>query len=41
MKMFRLEIWMELLPFNQSWVSLLKFTQIFPIYGNISNFTQI
>jgi len=27
--------------FGQSWFSLLEFTQIFPIYGNIFNFTQI
>jgi len=43
-KMFHLaQIWMELLPFRQSWLSLLEFrpTQIFPIYGNISDFTQI
>jgi len=32
---------MELLPIDQSLFSLLEFTQIFPIYGNISNFTQI
>jgi len=31
---------MELLLFDQSWSSLLEFTQIFPIYGNIFNFTQ-
>ena len=42
MKLFHLaQIWMEPLPFAQSWSSLLEFTQIFPIYGNISNFTQI
>jgi len=42
MKMFHLaQIWMELLPFGQSLISLLDFTQIFPIYGNISNFSQI
>jgi len=42
MKMFHLpQIWMELLPFGQSWFNLLEFTQIFPIYGNISNSTQI
>ena len=34
------QIWMELLPFGQSGFSLLEFTQIFPIYGNISSFTQ-
>ena len=33
-------IWMELLLFDQSWFSL-EVIQIFPIYGNISNFTQI
>jgi len=27
--------------FGQSWFSLLEFTQIFPIYGNIFYFTQI
>jgi len=27
--------------FDQCWFSLLEFTQIFPIYGNISNFTQV
>jgi len=32
---------MELRLFVQSWFSLLEFTQIFPIYGNIFNFTQI
>jgi len=32
---------MELLLFGLSWFSLLKFTQIFPIYGNIFIFTQI
>jgi len=32
---------MELLLFDQSWCSLLKFTQIFPIYENIFNFSQI
>ena len=32
---------MELLAFGQSWFSLLEFTQMFPIYGNISSFTQI
>jgi len=32
---------MELLLFGQSWFSLLEFTQIFPIYGNIFYFTQI
>jgi len=32
---------MKLLLFGQSWFSLLEFTQIFPIYGNIVNFTQI
>ena len=35
------QIWMELLLFGQSWFSLLEFTQIFPTYGNIFNFTQI
>ena len=41
-KMFHLvRIWMELLLFAQSWFSLLEITQIFPIYGNIFNFTQI
>ena len=40
MKMFHLaQIRMELLLFGQSWFSLLEFTQIFHIYGNISNFT--
>jgi len=40
-KMFHLaRIWMELLLFGQSWFGLLEFTQIFPIYGNIFNFTQ-
>jgi len=32
---------MEVLLFGQSRFSLLEFTQIFPIYGNIFNFTQI
>ena len=42
MKMFHLaRSLMELLLFGQSWFSLLEFTQIFPIYGNIFNFTQI
>jgi len=42
MKMFHLaRIWMDLLLFGQSWFSRLEFTQIFPIYGNIFNFTQI
>ena len=27
-------------PYAQSWFSLLEFTQIFPIYGDIFNFTQ-
>ena len=41
-KMFHLAwIRMELLLFGQSWFSLLEFIQIFPIYGNILNFTQI
>jgi len=41
-KMFHLApTWMELLLFGQSWFSLLESTQIFPIYGNIFNFTQI
>jgi len=41
-KMFHLaRIWMELLLFGQSWFGLLEFTQIFPISGNIFNFTQI
>jgi len=41
-KIFHLaRIWMELLLFGQSWFSLLEFTQIFPIYENIFNFTQI
>jgi len=31
----------ELLLFGQSWFSQLEFIQIFPIYGNIFNFTQI
>jgi len=31
----------ELLLFAQSWFSLLEFTHIFQIYGNIFNFTQI
>ena len=35
------QIWMELWPLDQSWFSLLEFTQIFPIHGNISNLTQI
>ena len=40
--MFHLaRIWMELLLFGQSGFGLLEFTQIFPIYGNIFNFTQI
>ena len=40
--MFHLaRIWMELLLFGQSWFSLLEFTQIFQISGNIFNFTQI
>jgi len=34
------QIWLELLPFPESWFSVLKFAQIFPIYGNVSNFTQ-
>jgi len=34
-------IWMELLLFGQSQFSLLEFIQIFPIYCNIFNFTQI
>jgi len=33
--------WIKLLLFGQSWFSLLEFTQIFSIYGNIFNFTQI
>jgi len=42
MKMFHLaQIWMELLLFGQSWFSLFEFTQIFPIYGNISTSAQI
>jgi len=42
LKMFHFaRIWMELLLFGQSWFSLLEFTQIFPIYGSIFNFTQI
>ena len=42
MKMFHsARIWMELLLFGQSWFSRLEFTQIFPIYGNIFNFSQI
>ena len=32
---------MELFLLVQSWFSLLECTQIFPIYGNIFNFTQI
>jgi len=32
---------MELLLFGQSGFSRLEFTQIFPIYGNVFNFTQI
>jgi len=41
-QMFHLAwIWMELLLFSQSLFSLLEFTQIFPIYANIFNFTQI
>ena len=32
---------MKLLLFVQGWFNMLKFTQIFPIYGNIFNFTQI
>jgi len=32
---------MELVLFIQSWFSLLEFTPIFPIYGNIFNFAQI
>jgi len=35
------QIWMEPLRFSKSSFSLLEFTQIFPIYGNISDFTQI
>jgi len=31
---------MELLLCDQNWFSLLEFTQIFPIYENIFNFTQ-
>jgi len=27
--------------FGQSWFSQLGFSQIFPVYGNIFNFTQI
>jgi len=42
MKMFHfVRIWMELLLFDQSWFSLLEFTQIFPIDGNIFSITQI
>ena len=42
MKLFHLaQIRTEVLPFAQSWLSLLEFTQNFPGYGNISNFTQI
>jgi len=42
MKLFHLaRSWMELLLFGQSLFTLLEFTQIFPIYGNIFNFTQI
>jgi len=43
-KMFHLaRIWMELLLFGHSWFSMLDFgpTQIFPIYGNIFDLTQI
>jgi len=32
---------MELLLLGQSGFSLLEFTQVFPIYGNIFYFTQI
>jgi len=40
--MFHLaQICMELLLFGQRWFSLLEFIQIFQIYGNIFNFTQI
>jgi len=42
MKMFHLAlIWMVLLPFGQSWFSVLEFTQIFPIYGNISYWMKL
>jgi len=44
MKLFHVDqIWIELLPFAQSRFrfSLLEFTQIFSVYGKISNFTQI
>jgi len=40
-KLFHLaQIWIELLPFAENWFGLLEFTEIFLIYGNISNFTQ-
>jgi len=38
--MFQLaRILMELLLFGKNWFGLLEFTHIFPIYGNIFNFT--
>ena len=40
-KLFHLaQIWKEVLLFAESWFSLLEFTQILPIYGNVSNFMQ-
>jgi len=42
MKMFHLaEVEWSYLMFVQNLFSLMEFTQVFPIYGNISNFTQI
>jgi len=41
MKLFHMaQTWMELLPLAVSSFSVLEFTLIPPIYGNISNFTQ-
>ena len=34
------QIWIDLLLFAESWFSLLEFTQIFPVYGNVSNITH-
>jgi len=41
MKLFHLaQIWLKLLPLAESWFSVLDFTLISPIYGNISNFAE-
>jgi len=35
------QIWKNLFEVAQIWIGLLESTPVFPVYGNISKFTQI